>query len=87
MPIILAFIGLFAPRFVIVLLWLLSSWFDGVFDTRLWPILGFFFLPFTLLWYSVVMNWFDGQWLWWQVIILVIAVLSDLGSGKQASHR
>lgn len=84
MPLLLVIIGLFAPRFVIVALWLASNWFDGVFETRLWPILGFLFLPFTLLWYSAVVNWFNGEWNWWQVLILVIAIISDLSSDRKA---
>ncbi len=83
MTLILGIIGLFAPRFLIALLWLASSWFDGIFETRMWPILGFIFLPLTLLWYSAVEKWFLGEWTWWQVGILIIAVLSDLHSDKK----
>ena len=84
MPLLLGLIGLFAPRFVIVLLWFFSGWFTGVFETRLWPILGFLILPLTLLWYSVVINWFGGVWNWWSVLVLVLAVLIDLGSDNGA---
>ena len=84
MPFFLALIGLFAPRFVIAVLWLASNGFEGVFETRLWPILGFFFLPFPLLWYSTVANWFQGQWNWWQVAVLIVANITDLSSGKRA---
>lgn len=87
MPLLLALLGLFAPRFVIALLWLLSSWFEGVFETRLWPILGFLFLPLTLLWYSAVENWFGGEWSWLNLIILVVAIVSDLGSGGDAARK
>lgn len=86
MPLLLGLIGLFAPRFVIVFLWLLSGWFTGVFETRLWPILGFLILPLTLLWYSVVINWFGGIWDWWSILVLVLAVLIDLGSDKSAKR-
>ncbi|UPA22917.1 hypothetical protein K8942_01755 [Candidatus Peribacteria bacterium] len=87
MPLLLAFIGLIAPRFTIFILWLASTWFTGVFDTRLWPILGFLFLPFTLLWYSVVVNWFGGQWEWVQVLGLVLALVMDLSSSKKSTER
>ena len=85
MPFILAIIGLCAPRFTIGLLWFFSNWFEGVFETRAWPILGFLFLPFTLLWYSVVVNWFQAEWAWWQVVILVLSIVGDLSSGKGAT--
>lgn len=87
MPLLLGIFALFAPRFVIFLLWLASSWFTGVFETRLWPLLGFFFMPLTLLWYSAVMNWFGGQWDWVQLIILAIAIVADLGSGRGVTKR
>jgi len=87
MPLILAFIGLIAPRFTALMLWFFSNWFTGVFDTKIWPILGFIFLPFTMLWYSAVVNWFNGEWSWWQVIVLLIAILSDLNSEKRAGRR
>lgn len=87
MPFILAIIGLCAPRFVAAVLWLTTSWFDGIFETRLWPILGFLFLPLTLLWYTVVVHWFGGQWGVLQLIILVIAIVTDLSSGKKASEK
>ncbi len=82
MPLLLGLFALFAPRFVIFLLWLASSWFTGVFETRLWPLLGFIFLPLTLLWYSVVTNWFAGTWDWWHVVVLVFAVIGDLHSDR-----
>ncbi len=86
MPILLGLIALALPRFVIALLWLASSWFDGVFETRLWPILGFLFLPLTLLWYSVVEKMLGGVWSWWAVVILVVAIVSDLSSSKSVKR-
>lgn len=70
---------------MIVVLWLSSDWFEGVFATRVWPILGFIFLPLTLLWYSVVTNWFNGDWNWWQVIVLIVALIADLSSERSAA--
>jgi hypothetical protein len=78
MPCLLALLALVTPRVVIVLLWLLTTWFVGVFDTILWPILGFIFMPTTLLWYSAVINWYGGEWGTMQIIIAVIAVAIDL---------
>ena len=45
-----------APRILILALWFFSTWFGGVFDSLLWPILGFIFAPTTLLWYSAVQH-------------------------------
>ena len=87
MPILLAVVALAAPRFVIALLWFFTGWFTGVFQSVLWPILGFFFLPLTTLWYSAVQNWYGGQWQTWHIVVLVVAVLLDLGSGRGAARR
>lgn len=85
MPCFLAVLALFIPRVVIVLLWFFSMWFEGVFETILWPLLGFVFAPTTMLWYSVVQNVYDGAWGALQLIVLVIAVFIDLApaSGRR----
>lgn len=85
MPVIVAIIGLFAPRLVIAGLWLLTDWFGGVFETRLWPILGFLLMPLTMLWFSAVQNWFNGEWGWLQIVILVLAIIGDLHSDKHTT--
>ncbi|WP_224246296.1 hypothetical protein [Hyalangium gracile] len=82
MPVLLGCLSLFVPRLVVLILWFFTSWFQGMFPTRLWPILGFFFLPTTLLWYSAVQRWFGGQWTLWPVVGLVVALLLDVGSGR-----
>jgi len=78
MPCLLALLALVTPRLVIVLLWLVTHWFDGLFRTALWPILGFLFLPTTLLWYTAVQHWFNGQWTLWPVVGIVVALLIDV---------
>ena len=82
MPCFMALIALAAPRFVIAVLWLFSGWFKGVFDSVLWPVLGFFFLPTTLLWYTAVQHWWNGQWTFWPVLGIVIALMIDLSPAK-----
>jgi hypothetical protein len=78
---ILIIISLVLPRLLIFCLWLFSGWFDGVFTTRYVPLLAFFFMPHTMLWYSAVMNWFGGRWEFTQIFVLVLAILMDLGVG------
>jgi hypothetical protein len=79
MWILILIFGLITPRLTIALLYLFTTWFNGVFETRAWPILGFLFMPLTLLWYSVVEKMMAGEWNWWQVLITVLLVLADLG--------
>ena len=80
MPCILALIALLFPRVLIVILWLFTSWFSGVFSSALWPVLGFFFLPVTTLWYSVVINNYGGHWGTTNILLLILAVIIDMGS-------
>jgi hypothetical protein len=85
MPCLFALLALLAPRLVVCLLWFFTTWFRGMFSSLLWPILGFIFLPTTLLWYSVVQRWFGGQWTLWPVVGLVIALAIDVSpaSGRR----
>ncbi len=78
MPCLAVIVALAAPRVLIVMLWFLTSWFSGLFASLVFPILGFLFLPSTLLWYSAVQHWFGGEWTLWPVVGLVIALLIDL---------
>lgn len=87
MPCLLALLALAVPRVVILLLWFLTNWFQGVFSSILWPILGFIFLPTTLLWYTAVQHWFGGHWGLWPVIGIVIALLIDLSPARGRRAR
>jgi len=84
MPCLLALVALFVPRIVVVGLWLLTNWFVGVFDSILWLILGFFLAPTTLLWYSVVVNWYGGEWGAVQIVVGVIALIIDFSPASEA---
>ena len=89
MPCLLALLALATPRLVIAALWFLTGWFRGLFDSMLWPILGFIFLPTTLLWYTAVQRWFGGEWTLWPIVGMVLALMIDLSpaSGKRRRHR
>ena len=78
MPCLVVLLALLTPRLVVALLWFFSTWFVGLFPTLLWPIIGFVFLPTTLLWYSAVQRWFGGAWTLWPVVGIVVALLIDL---------
>jgi hypothetical protein len=82
MPCLLLLIALITPRLLIVLLWLFTTWFRGVFTIALWPVLGFIFLPTTLIWYTAVQHWFDGQWTLWPVVGLVMALAIDVSPAR-----
>lgn len=85
MPCLLALFALFVPRLVILGLWFFTAWFDGLFNSILFPLLGFLFLPTSLLWYTVVLNVYAGEWGILQIVVAVIALLIDLSpsSGRR----
>lgn len=91
MPCLLAALAALTPRIVIVLLWLFTSWFSGLFGMALWPVLGFLFLPVTLLWFTAVQHWFGGEWSVLPVLGMVLALLADLsaagGAGRGSRYR
>ena len=78
MPFLIALLALFTPRLVVALLIFFTSWFSGIFDSLLWLILGFIFLPTTLLWFTAVQHWFGGQWEFWPIVGIVVALLIDV---------
>ncbi len=84
---ILVLLALITPRLAIILLWFFTHWFRGLFATALWPILGFIFLPTTLLWYTMVQHWFGGQWTLWPVVGLVIALMIDVSPARGRRRR
>ena len=87
MPCLFAILALGAPRVVVVILWLFTHWFSGIFHIALWPVLGFIFLPTTLLWYTAVQHWWGGQWSLFPIIGIVIALLIDLSPATSRRRR
>jgi hypothetical protein len=77
MPCLLTLIALITPRLVIAVLWLFTRWF-AVVPTGIWILLGFIFLPTTLLWYTAVQHWFGGEWSLVPLIGIVIALAIDV---------
>jgi len=90
MPCLLTGLAFFFPRLVIVLLFLFSDWLGRAYGGTaiIWPILGFIFMPYTMLAYgaSVVHGGgVSGLWL----VLVVVAVLVDLGvigGGARTTH-
>ena len=76
---LLVLIGLAIPRVVMVFALLLTNWFGRAFETRMWPILGFVFMPYTTLAYMGAMlnnnHTLAGGWL----AAFIVAVLVDAG--------
>ncbi|MGB3548201.1 MAG: hypothetical protein WBA17_14595 [Saprospiraceae bacterium] len=79
MPFLLLAVALFFPRIIILVLYFLTDWFSNSFDGIIIPLLGFIFLPVTLLWYAVVMTYFGGDWSTIPIVGMVVALVVDLG--------
>lgn len=86
---LLAIVGLAVPRILIFFIWLLTDWLTRGFETRIWPILGFIFMPYTTLAYLAAMlnnhHTLSGFWL----VLFVLAILVDIGNwgGSRAASR
>lgn len=84
MPCLIVILALAFPRVVIVLLWLFTGFFNGMYHGIIVPALGFIFLPLTLIVYTYIERTYHYIQLP-QIIALVIAVIIDLG--LVSTHR
>lgn len=85
MPCLLAILVLAFPRIAIILLYLLTNFFRGVYDTILIPVLGFIFMPLTLVAYTWLTK--SGQPVdAFYLVVMLVAVVVDLGF-VGGSHR
>jgi len=84
---LLTIIALLTPRVLMLFIWLLTDWFRGAFESRIWPVLGFLFMPYTTLAYMAAMlknnHSVSGGWL----VLLIVAVIADVshwgGGGRK----
>lgn len=87
MPCLIGLIALFMPRIVIILMVIFSDYIGEAYDTTLWPLLGFFFMPLTTLAYAFAIN-SAGSVSGFYLVLVILAVLIDLGilggSGESA---
>ena len=87
MPFIVGCLALSAPRFAIVLVVIFSNFIGRAYQTVLWPLLGFLFMPLTTLAYAWAIN-SRGSVAGFHMVVVVLAVLLDLGLvGGSASRR
>lgn len=88
MPCLLALIAFFFPRLVMILLVIFSDYIGNAFSTVLWPLLGFFIMPYTTLAYAWAIN-ANGSVEGLYLAVVVLGVLFDLGvcGGGAKSRR
>ena len=87
MPCLLALLVVAFPRVAIVLLWLFTNFFAGIYHGIVIPVLGFIFLPLTLIVYTYIQKTTPGAMGTQQLIFLFIAVILDLGLVGGAYRR
>jgi hypothetical protein len=79
MPCLLAVLAVGFPRVAIVLLWLFTNFFTGVYHGIIIPVLGFLFLPLTLIVYTYIVKTYPGGMTPGELVFIFIAVVLDLG--------
>jgi hypothetical protein len=88
MPCLALILVLAFPRLAIVLLYFFTNFFRGVYDGILIPLLGFLFMPLTLVaytWLTKTHQIFDAFYF----VVIAVAVILDLGlvGGGHYSRR
>ncbi len=90
MPCFIGCLALAFPRFAIVLVVIFSDYIGPAYSHWIWPLLGFFFMPVTTLAYAWAWHSGGGTVQGLGVVVLVLAVLLDLGllgSGAKSGRR
>jgi hypothetical protein len=87
MPCLVAILAFFFPRFVMIVIAIFTTCFSAAFQTVLWPLLGFLFMPYTTLAYMAAMlnnhHTVNGGWM----ALVIIAALVDLGGQGSTARR
>jgi hypothetical protein len=84
---LLPIFALFVPRVLMVFIFLLTNCFGRSYETLIWPLVGFFFMPYTTLAYMAAMlnnnHQLSGGW----IVLIIVAVFFDLGGqGRSTKH-
>ncbi len=74
------------PRFMLFIMFLTSNYIGRAYETNLWPVLGFFFMPLTTIAYAWAVN-SNGTVTGIYLVVVVIAVFMDLGANGNGAHH
>ena len=87
MPCLVGILALIFPRLAIILVVIFSDYIGNAYQTLIWPLLGFIFMPLTTLAYAWSIN-SSGSVSGMHLVVVIVAVLIDLGIiGGNASNR
>jgi hypothetical protein len=67
------------PRLAIILVAIFSNYLSDAYDSWIWPVLGFFFLPLTTLAYAFAWHLGEGSVNGIGLVLVILAVLVDVG--------
>lgn len=74
-------LALLGPRAMLAFWWLVDqAWFNRVYDTFFVPFLGFLFVPWTTLIYTLVASPSAGITGWWNWLWVGLGLLADIGT-------
>jgi len=85
MPCCLGLIAVVFPRFALFIMWLIG-YTATAFETRLWPLLGFLFMPYTACAYAIAINE-TGAIAGIGLALLIIGVILDIGSHGGSAYN
>jgi uncharacterized membrane protein YhaH (DUF805 family) len=71
-------LALLTPRVAMVLIFLLTDWFQRAYQTTVWPLLGFLLMPYLTLAY-MAMKLHGGTMTGWWLALVVAAAVVDVG--------
>lgn len=80
--------AMFMPRVLLFIYWIIGSFAKAdAWETWWWPLLGFIFLPATTLVFGLCHVYGGGEFTFWWIVGMVLAVLYDLGSHGSAGAK
>jgi hypothetical protein len=86
MPCLLVLFAFITPRLVLILVAIFSDYLHRAYQTAIWPILGFFFMPLTTLTYAWAIN-SHGSLEGIHFAAVLLAALFDLGALGGGGHK
>jgi len=73
-------LALISPRLALVAVWLLTDILSRAYENALLPLIGFFLLPWTTLVYAGMWELGTNGVTGFEVVLVVLAFLADLGA-------
>ena len=87
MTCLLIVLALGMPRLALFAIVLATDWIGQAYQTIFWPLLGWFFLPYTTLAYLAARLHHPEQITPAYIVLIIFAIMIDLGSNSSVTHR